>query len=72
VVSKGIDTEGKEREGNMKVYLPVVERRRSDREHVLELPVPPPPEPKPQAEPEEAGGGEVVLDLFHEDDPFVI
>lgn len=56
----------------MKVYLPLVERRRSERENVLELPVPPPPEPTPQAEGEESAVGEVILDLFHEDDPFVI
>ena len=56
----------------MKVYLPVVERRRQEREHVLELPVPPILEPEPQAESDEPTGGEVILDLFHEDDPFVI
>ena len=56
----------------MKIHLPIVERRRPEREQVLELPVPPPPEPEPQAESDEHQGGEVILDLFHEDDPFVI
>ena len=59
-------------EGMMKVYPPVVERRKPEREHVLELPVPPPLKPEPRAESEETPGGEVILDLFQEDDPFLI
>ncbi|MEC7752207.1 MAG: hypothetical protein VX405_11965 [Myxococcota bacterium] len=56
----------------MKVYLPIADRPKREREHVLELPVPPRREPEPKADQDEPMGGEVILDLFQDDDPFVI
>jgi hypothetical protein len=59
----------------MRVYPPNVRRPTQRKEAVLELEIPAPPPPAREEKARPAGrpaGGEIIFDLFGNDDPFAI